>query len=291
MLGSVSRHVINQFIVARAPLVNEGAIDETLGDDNVDEAECERAVGAGIGRYPQIGASRGSREPRINHDKRRIRLPHLQDSAPKRRVIGFGGVGAPKEHAARLGGEVGFDRPTERQHVHPDARVPADLPDAHVVRRADKRHEPMQGPKRGMRPSDHRSERTRTMLRDELFETTRDIVESLVPAHAFPPTTAALARATQRVVDAIDAVKHVEVHTPATAPRQDALVIGVARRIGGEIDDATVLDRRRETTEVPAEMAIRLLKLLRHQRTLPFDYPPSSSTRRPTENLQSRRAL
>ena len=49
MLGSVSRHVINQFIVARAPLVNEGAIDETLGDDNVDEAECERAVGARIG--------------------------------------------------------------------------------------------------------------------------------------------------------------------------------------------------------------------------------------------------
>ncbi len=44
--------MINQFIVTRAPLVNEGAVDETLGDDNVDEAECERAVGAGLGRYP-----------------------------------------------------------------------------------------------------------------------------------------------------------------------------------------------------------------------------------------------
>ena len=161
VLGRVARYVGSELVEAMAPLLHEIAVVQALGDDHVRESERKGAIRARLRRDPQIGAGCGLGVARIDHHERRVRLPDAANRLPPERIVRLSRVRSPDEDAFRVVVDVGLDRPTERERIHPDARVPANLPDAHVVRRAEHVHEAMQRPKRRMRPANHGCKRLR----------------------------------------------------------------------------------------------------------------------------------
>ena len=171
VLGRVSRYVGSKLVEAMAPLPHEIAVVQALGDDHVREAERKGAIRARLRRdlavfHPPdlIGAGCGLGVARVDHHERHVRLSDASNRLPPERIVRLSRVRSPDEDAFRVVIDVGLDRPTERDRVHPDARIPANLPDAHVVRRAEHVHEAMQRPKRRMRPADHGRKRFRPIL-------------------------------------------------------------------------------------------------------------------------------
>ena len=164
VLGRVSRYVGSELVEAMAPLPHEIAVVQALGDDHVREAERKGAIRARLRCDPQIGTRCGLGVARVDHHERRIRFPDAANRLPPERIVRLSRVRSPDEDAFCVVVDVGLDRPTERERIHPDARVPADLPDAHVVRRAEYVHEAMQRPKRRMRPANHGCKRLRPIL-------------------------------------------------------------------------------------------------------------------------------
>ena len=164
VLGRVARYVGSELVEAMAPFRNEIAVVQALGDDHVRESERKGAIRARLRRDPQIGAGCGLGVARIDHHERRVRFADASNRLPPERIVRLSRVRSPDEDAFRVVVDVGLDCPTERDRVHPDARVPADLPYAHVVRRPKHVHEAMQRPKRRMRPANHGCKRFRPIL-------------------------------------------------------------------------------------------------------------------------------
>ena len=266
MRGRVGPHVRGQLVEPVAPGIHERAVRQALLDDHVQKSQRQRAVGARPHGQPEVRHGRRLRAPRVDDHERRIRACERQDGPPERRVVGLRRVRAPDEQALRHPRhDVGLHGPTERERIHPDARVPANLPDAHVVGAAEQVHEAVQRPERRMRAADGARKRLRAVFVGKRLQARRDIVERFVPAHALPLVAAALPDAAKRMVHAVGAVQRVQVHAPAAAARQDALVVRVARRVGHEVRHAPVLHGGQKRAAVAAVVAVRGFDLGRHR--------------------------
>ena len=183
----VGRDVALKGLEAVAPCVDERPVVELFRDDYVEEAERERAVGAGPYRKPAGGKGGRFRPAGIDHDQRGIASAIFLDGAPEERVVRFSRVYAPENGARRLFEvELVIEGPAKRYCVGPDVRVPADLPYAHVVRTAEEVHEAMERPVCGVRPAYGRRQRLRPVLLFQPGEPRCNLVEGLVPRDALP---------------------------------------------------------------------------------------------------------
>ena len=147
VLGRVARYVGSELVETMAPLLHEIAVVQALGDDHVREAERKGAIRARLRCDPQIGTRCGLGVARVDHHERRVRFADASNRLPPQRVVRLSRVRSPDEDAFRVVVDVGLYCPAERDRIHPDAGIPANLPYAHVVRRAEHVHEAVQRPK------------------------------------------------------------------------------------------------------------------------------------------------
>ena len=238
----VGPHMRGELLESVAPLIDERPVDEPLLDDHMHERQRERAVGAGADRQPDIGQGGDLRASRIDDDERRLGLGELDDGAPERRVVRLRGVGAPDEQAlGQSRRDVGLDRPSERERVHPDARVPADLPDPHVVGAAEQVGELVVKP--GPRASGALGEGKglRAVLLAQIDEPLCDLVECLIPGDLLPLSAASLAGALQRPLKTVGIVHEaVKVALLVKTLAHIALVVR-AVRIALDVDNPAIL--------------------------------------------------
>ena len=89
---------LGKLVEAVAPLLDELAVVEVLGDDDVEHGQGERAVGAGAQAQPIVGTGRQPGERRVDGDQPAAAL-HAVDDPASVEVVGVRGDGvAPPDH-------------------------------------------------------------------------------------------------------------------------------------------------------------------------------------------------
>ena len=249
-----------------APLLDEVVIVEILLDDDARERVRENEIGTGKRREPQRRLGRRHGKSRVHDDELAAIAGVIGDVAPEQRVVRLGRIGAPEHEAlGQIGPEVALDRPAVGHRVHPDARVPADGPNAHVVGTVDEAHEAVQWPVDSMRTADGARHRPRPMSVDEQAQARRNVVKCFVPAHADKTAAATRPYALQGIVDArVLVIELLEVEPPTRTASRYARIVGVSRRIGREVDYAAIFNRRVERAQIAAVMAIGFTSLSSH---------------------------
>ena len=118
--GRPLRRAPAQRLVPKRVALEEVPVLELAREENVHEAERQRAVGAGADRQPLVALQRGPRLDRIDADDRRAARPRLKDEGPEV-WIGRERVGPPQQHEVTLGHAfaVGADVRAHR-HAHAD---------------------------------------------------------------------------------------------------------------------------------------------------------------------------
>ena len=288
LLGRPRGNKARQLVEAVAPRLHERLVTKPLADDRVQKAQGQNRVGARAHGQPQISDLGGLGLARVDHHERPLAGGIGLDMPPEGGVIGLGGVRAPQDEAFREpGDDIGLHGPAEGDHVHPDARVPADLPDAHVVRRAEAAHESVERPKRAMRAADGAGQSGRTVLLGERRKPRGEVVQRLVPAHPLPSTAPPLSHPPRGVVHAVRRIQRPDVHGPALAGGHDRGAVGVAGRIGAQPRHAALLHRRDDGAGVAAILAVaRTLNGLAH-RASPSLAGRSSKSRPPSGTFRS----
>ena len=241
-------------------------IVEILLDDDARERIRENEIGTGKRYEPQRRLGRRHGKSRVHDDELAAIAGVIGDVAPEQRVIRLGRIGAPEHEALReVRPEIALDRPAIGHRIHPDARVPADRADAHVVGTVDEAHEAVQRPVHRMRPADGARNRPRPMRVDEQAQACRDVVKRLVPVHANKTTAATRPYALQGIVNTrVLVIELLEVEPPTGAPGSHARIVWVARCIGREVNHASVFERRIECAQIAAVMAIGFTSLGSH---------------------------
>ena len=242
------------------PLAHERLVEAVVLDQEVDQAERERAVGAGAHLEPQVRLVREPRAPRVDHQQlRAARLRGGDVDAEREKVPG--GAGAPEDDAPAAR-DVGHRqrRRAERVVRGPGvARPLAEVGGAAEVRRPEQVEQPVQPPL-GVREAGAAGrplverDRLRSRGRAHLEQRPRDQVERLVPGAALPAGVGIglRARAAHREVDAVPVL--VELGRGATLGADGAAER--VRPVGLDGDDAVAVDGGDRRAVHAAEAAV-----------------------------------